>query len=352
MKKSIAILVFLVLCITIPPILVNAEYTVKPTITTQPKDVSVTAGSTATFKITASGASGYQWYYQKPGDATWNTVKNNGTSSTYSFTAELRHNGYKYRCMAKNQAGFVYSNKVTLTVNAKPTITAQPQNVTVTEGSKATFKVAASGAASYRWYYQKPGESLWNTVKNNGTSATYTFTAALRHNGYRYRCLLKNAAGSVYTSIAKLTVNPCPTLPPIEKPESTYAPVPTAIATIPPTPSISVQPKSVTVTEGSKATFKVTASGAASYQWYYQKPGESTWNAVKNNGTSATYTLTAAMRHNGYKYRCQLKNTTGSVYTSVVTLRVYPCPTLPPIEKPETTYAPVPTAIATIPPKP
>ena len=139
MKKSIAILVFLVLCITIPPILVNAEYTVKPTITTQPKDVSVTAGSTATFKITASGASGYQWYYQKPGDATWNTVKNNGT-------------------------------------------------------------------------------------------------AAMRHNGYKYRCQLKNTTGSVYTSVVTLRVYPCPTLPPIEKPETTYAPVPTAIATIPPKP--------------------------------------------------------------------------------------------------------------------
>ena len=66
----------------------------------------------------------------------------------------------------------------------------------------------------------------------------------------------------------------------------------------------------------------MTATGATSYQWYYQKPGETTWIAVTNNGTSATYTLTVATRHNGYKYKCEVINAAGSVYSNIVTLTV------------------------------
>ena len=108
--------------------------------------------------------------------------------------------------MVENSAGSVYSNTVTLTVNPKPVITEQPSNVTVTEGQTATFKVTATSAVSYQWYYQKPGETTWTKVSNNGTSATYTLTTAARHNGYKFKCEVKNEAGSVFSNIVTLTV--------------------------------------------------------------------------------------------------------------------------------------------------
>ena len=43
---------------------------------------------------------------------------------------------------------------------------------------------------------------------------------------------------------------------------------------------------------------------------------------MTNNGTSATYTLTTAVRHNGYKYKCEVKNAAGSVFSNIVTLTV------------------------------
>ena len=59
-----------------------------------------------------------------------------------------------------------------------------------------------------------------------------------------------------------------------------------------------------------------------SYQWYFLKPGESEWTKVEDNGTSATYTLTAEAEQNWYKYRCEVTNEAGSVYSDIVTLNV------------------------------
>ena len=268
----------------------------KPVITTRPASVTVNEGKTATFKVVATGATGYQWQYQKPGESTWTNVSKNGTSATYSLTTAARHNGYKYRCKVTNAVGSVYTNTVTLTVKIKPVITTQPANVTVNEGKTATFKVVATGATSYQWQYQKPGTSTWTDVSNNGTSASYSLTTAARHNGYKYRCKVTNVAGSVNSNTVTLTVKPLPV--------------------------ITTQPKAVSVTAGAKATFKVVADGATKYQWQYQKPGDTTWTNVSTNGTSATYTLTTAARHNDYKYRCKVTNAAGSVYTNVVTLTV------------------------------
>ncbi|MBR3108465.1 MAG: immunoglobulin domain-containing protein, partial [Clostridia bacterium] len=252
----------------------------------------------ATFKVVASGIGlSYQWNYQKPGETTWNAVSNNGTSATLSVTAAAHHNGYKYRVKVSNSAGSVWSNTVTLTVNSKPVITTQPVDKAVNEGETATFKVVATGSGlSYQWYYQKPGESTWNTVSSNGTSATLSVTAAARHNGYKYRVKVSNSKGYVWSNTVTLTV--------------TSKPV------------ITEQPSDLSVIVGAKATFTVTATGATSYQWYYQKPGENTWTMVSSNGTSAAYTMTVAARHNGYKYKCVVTNTAGSVESNVVTLTV------------------------------
>lgn len=85
-------------------------------------------------------------------------------------------------------------------------ITVQPSDETVKEGEIATFYVNASDATGYQWYYQKPGETSWNRVKINGSSATYTLTTEARHNGYKYRCKISSDIGTVYSSIAVLTV--------------------------------------------------------------------------------------------------------------------------------------------------
>ena len=215
----------------------------------------------------------------------------------HKLTAAKRHDGYTYRCVVTNSVGSVTSENATLTIIGHPAITTQPKSLTVNEGSTAKFSVEATGGGlKYHWFYQKPGESEWTAVKVGGDGASYTLTTEARHNGYKYKCRVKNIAGTVYSSVVTLTVNPKPV--------------------------ITTQPTSVTVNAGEKATFKVAATGATSYQWYYLKPGETEWRKVSNNGTSAIYTLTTAARHNGYKYKCVVTNSAGSVTSSTVKLTV------------------------------
>jgi hypothetical protein len=143
---------------------------------------------------------------RKSASGSWTPVSVNGTAASHKLTTAARHNGYQYRCLVKNGAGSVYSDTVTLTVVVKPTITAQPVSVTVNAGETATFKVTAKNASSYRWYYRVSSSDAWTEVYSNGTSATYQLATKEKHNGYQYRCLVKNNAGSVYSAIVTLTV--------------------------------------------------------------------------------------------------------------------------------------------------
>ncbi|MBR4170306.1 MAG: leucine-rich repeat protein, partial [Kiritimatiellae bacterium] len=141
--------------------------------------------------------------------------------------------------------------KDSLIVHFAPSISGQPQNTSAAIGGSAKFVVTATGEGPfiYQWQYQKPGESTWNDVQINGTSATFNQTnVAARHNGYKFRCKVSNKAGTTISNAATLTVADGPT--------------------------ITTQPSSVTAALGSTATFKVVASGSGlTYKWQYQKPG-------------------------------------------------------------------------------
>src|SRR5439155_3366555 len=117
-----------------------------------------------------------------------------------------------------NSAGTVPSNAATLTVNppaVAPSITSQPSNQTVTAGQDAIFTVAANGTPSptFQWQVSTDGGSNWNNLANDSTysgvgTTTLTVTAAIiGQNGYRYRALATNTAGSASSSAAVLSVN-------------------------------------------------------------------------------------------------------------------------------------------------
>ena len=121
--------------------------------------------------------------------------------------------------------------------------------------------------------------------------------ATAARNGFQYRCKVTNAAGSVYTNVATLTVN----LKPV----------------------ITTQPTSKTVNEGTTAKFTVTATGAESYQWQYRTSSTGTWyNSTLTGAKTATVSVPATAARNGFQYRCKITNAAGTVYTVIVTLTV------------------------------
>ena len=105
----------------------------------------------------------------------------------------------------------------------------------------------------------------------------------------QYRCIVKDSNGkSVTSNVATIQITNLPL-------------------------SILTQPKNYTGTVGSRATFTVVAQGTGlSYQWQYYSGG--TW---KNFGTNnPTASVTVSNIHNGMKYRCIVKDSSGKTVTS------------------------------------
>ena len=88
-----------------------------------------------------------------------------------------------------------------------PAVTVQPKSVSVTVGDKATFEVAATGTdVTYQWQIDRnDGKGFVDITGAN--DATYTTGLTDRDcDGFKYRCVLSNAAGSVTTDTVVLTV--------------------------------------------------------------------------------------------------------------------------------------------------
>ena len=177
-----------------------------PVITSQPKNKVAAVGKIARFYVTAQGEGlSYQWYVSK-GDYDAGTKLEGETGTRLSVTVKKNMKGYKYYCVVTGAGGVVFTRSAALRVVTEPKITGQPRSVTAKAGKKVTFRVKASGGyLKYQWYLRKPNSTKWQLI-TSGTKASYTFTAKKAKNGYKYRCLVSNAAGEVYTKAVKLTV--------------------------------------------------------------------------------------------------------------------------------------------------
>src|SRR5207245_1928850 len=88
----------------------------------------------------------------------------------------------------------------------RPTITSQPANQTVYEGSSATFNVAAAGSPPLRYQW------LFNGAPLEGQTATsLSLLNVQTTNAGNYSALVTNTAGSALSSNAVLTVLTVPT---------------------------------------------------------------------------------------------------------------------------------------------
>lgn len=94
------------------------------------------------------------------------------------------------------------------TSTAAVAITVQPADQRVLAGTPATFEVVATHASGYQWQRSTDGGTTFAGVAGaTGTSYT-TPAAALADDGTRYRVVVSNAAGSVTSAAASLTVTP------------------------------------------------------------------------------------------------------------------------------------------------
>lgn len=88
-----------------------------------------------------------------------------------------------------------------------PAISAQPKNASVKVGERAVFEVTATGTdLTYQWQIDRnDGRGFVNLKDATGASYTSGVTD-MDCNGFKYQCVISNAAGSVTTETAILTV--------------------------------------------------------------------------------------------------------------------------------------------------
>ena len=260
-----------------------------PAFVTQPAGQVALPGATVTFTAAASGlpAPTYQW--QKDGVAIAGA-----TGATYTIASVLPGDAGTYKVVACNGAGSVSSVGATLVVAVPPVITTQPASQTVKVGVTVIFTAAATGspAPTYQWY--KNGVAI-----TGATASSLSFISAQQTAAVTYTVVASNCAGSATSQGAILTV--------------VAAPV------------ITTQPVSQTAQAGATVTFKVTATGAPTYQW--RRNG-----AAISGATSASYTITGVTAAAAGTYTVVATNAAGSVTSTgaVLTVNASPVFTLQP----------------------
>jgi hypothetical protein len=281
-----------------------------PQVTTQPSNVTVTAGSIATFTAAASGVPTPTVYWQvsTDGGSTWRAAPCQPTDSC-SFAPDISQNGEYIEAVfsniVNNSVSSTTSNIAILTVNAAnstPVIQTQPYGLNLTSGNTASFTATASGlpTPTVQWQVSGDGGKTWSTAPGlSANSTTYSFIASTAESGYEYQAVFTNAVGSA-TSL------------------------PAGLAVAPLAPKVTTQPLSQVVTSGSSATFSAAASGdpTPTVQWQVNMNNGQGWGYIAN-ATSPSYTVNdVTSAESGYQYQAVFTNGAGSVTTDAATLNI------------------------------
>jgi hypothetical protein len=260
---------------------------VPPSITLQPSNTTVTAGSSTLLTASASGTAplSYQWFF--------NISTPVGTNGPNLYLSNIQSNqAGSYRLVVTNSAGSATSAVANLAVILPPLFTLQPSNTTVIAGSNTVLLAAVTGSAplTYQWYF--------NSTEPVGTNGPGLFLGNVQSNqSGAYQLVATNSAGSATSSIANLSV------------------------VVP--PSFALQPSNAAVLAGSSVSFLAAASGSAplTYQWYFNgsaAPGE----------TSTSLSLTNVQTAQSGGYDVVVTNAGGSATSTVATLTILTHPIL------------------------
>jgi len=264
-----------------------------PTFIIHPQNRTVEVGAVAVFRVWALGTDlEYQWQTRPSGGA-WTDIA--GAIDPAYSTGPVNvadHHDRRYRCRANN-AGYttyVYSNEGTVTVIGAATITSHPADQTVDNGQTATFSIAATGVGTLSYQWEKmPFGGAWAAIPGaTGTSYT-TPPATMADDRSQFRCNVTNAAGTVSSAGATLTVL------------GAGAPV------------ITSHPANQTVYEGQTATFTVAATGTSplTYQWE-EMPPAGTWTAIPGETNTSYTTPLLVAADDGTSFRCIVTNGDGT----------------------------------------
>ncbi|MBI4664382.1 MAG: immunoglobulin domain-containing protein [Verrucomicrobia bacterium] len=170
-----------------------------PTISSQPQNLTATAGTSVTFTVAANGSAPLSYQWRKNGASI-----SGATAPSLTLSNVQSSDAGTYVVAVSNSAGSVTSAPATLTVTAPstpPAIIAQPQSQTVIAGANATFSVTASGTAPLNFQWRKDPVNI-----AGATGANYTIRNVQASHAGVYSVVVSNGAGAVTSAGAALKV--------------------------------------------------------------------------------------------------------------------------------------------------
>jgi len=269
-------------------------YVSSVTVQNQPKNQDLCVGKDGTLLVTASsnipGAT-YTYQWMKDGKAIGNSSMYQGTTTnvlTIKGASAGEAGDYTVLITANPGGASITSSISKVTVNTSPSVTTQPQDVTVCEGSDINVMMAADGGnLMYQWKangIDVPGAT--------GSSATVPGSMVIMvMNGAKVTCVTSNGCGTATTNAATITVNSKPTL--------------------------SEQPGSTAVHFGKDYTLMVKANGSGMLEYQWKKDGNDIPGA-----TASSYIIARPGTVNGGSYTCTIKNSCGSIETAPAIITV------------------------------
>jgi hypothetical protein len=273
------------------------------TISLQPQNKTSCEGSATSFSLNTTGGVTYQWQVDQGSgfsNLTDDLMYSGATSSTLNLASVTTSmTGYFYRCVLSSPAGCaspVNSDNALLTVsaNAIPSITSQPQSQTICSGNTFSVSTTATGTGlTYQW--QVDQGSGFSNISNiypyqNVTTSSLTFlNPPGSANGYKYRCVVNNLCNNpVNTDIALLSV----------------------VANF---LSYTTQPTFTSACPNGSASYHVALEGSGiTYQWSVNTGSGYTSisdDATYSGSTTSTLSITnISAGMNNYQYSCEADN--------------------------------------------
>jgi hypothetical protein len=242
---------------------------------------TVVQGADVSFSVTAAGTPpiAYQWFY--------NGVPMPGANgSVLNLLAVGPDHAGAYTVVVSNGSGSGSSQDALLTVSRPPVITRDPQSRTILAGGNVLLKVVVSGTAPLVHQWQLKGVDIPGATEPNFSVQNISGAQA-----GEYRVRVENAAGSVTSQAAKVTVIQAVT--------------------------IASHPVTLTVIEGQPAVFEVTATGTAPLSFQWRRNGVDIAGA-----TGATFRLGNARPDSAGAYQVVVSNAAGPVASAVANLTV------------------------------
>ena len=265
---------------------------VRPTVLTQPSNISLCSGGTTSFSITATGQGiTYQWQVSTDAGVTYTNIANGApyagvTTPTLTINpAVFAMNGYRYRCAVSGTCPPVaFSNGAILTVVALPVVTVTPTTGCGGVAGINGLLLTASGATTYTW---APLAGLYtNATATTAYTGTQTPTIYAAPTSFTAYTVTGTAAATGCSNTATALINYTPPAP-------TVTPNPVAMC-------LGDAPVRITSSSSTSTTI-TTNSGPISVVVPDNNPAGNTSNisvaGVPANGTVSAIKVTWNMAH-------------------------------------------------------